>query len=104
MTKYKDDVDETIARAEAIRARPICLNARLSNTSNLFLQVQINGYMCEAMIDNGATNNFIMPLCARKFGLKLKLLRNLGINFVPEFTNECSIVKDVKVDVGELKG
>ena len=60
-TQYEDDVDETIIRVGAIRARPICLNARLNNTSNLFLHVQINGYTCEAMIDNGATHNFITP-------------------------------------------
>ena len=103
-TQYKEDIDETIIRAGAIRARPICLNARLNNTSNLFLQVQINGYTCEAMIDNGATHNFITPVCARKFGLKLQPLRNLAINFVQGFTDTCSIIEDVKVIAGDWKG
>ena len=99
-----DDVDETIIRARAIRAQPTCLNTRPSNTSNLFLQVEINGYTCEAMIDNGATHNFITPICARKFGLKLQPLRNLTINFVQGFTNTCSIIEDVKVEAGDWKG
>ena len=103
-TQYEEDIDETISRAGAIRARPICLNARLNKTSNLFLQVQINGYMCEAMNDNGATHNFITPVCARKFDLKLQPLRNLAINFVQGFTNTCSIIEDVEVEAGDWKG
>ena len=99
-----DDVDETIIQAGAIRAQHIYLNARLSNTSNLFLQVQINGYTCEAMIDNGATHNFITPVCAMNFGLKLQPLSNLADNFVMGFTNTCSIVEDVKVEAGDWKG
>ena len=56
------------------------------------------------MIDNGATHNFITPVCARKFGLKLQPLRNLALNFVQGFTDTCSIIEDVKVIAGDWKG
>ena len=84
--QYEDDIDETIIRARPIRARPTCINARLSNTINIFLQVRINGYTCEAMIDDEEIHNFITLVCARNCGLQPQPLSNLAINFVQGFT------------------
>ena len=67
--QYEEEGEETIAiRAGAATARPTCVTIKLNNTSNLFLNIKINGHSCEAMVDNAATNNFRTNACARKWG------------------------------------
>ena len=67
--QYEEEGEETIAiRAGAATARPTCVTIKLNNTSNLFLNIKINGHSCEAMVDNGATKNFITPKRAMNWG------------------------------------
>ena len=104
LAQYEDNEEEAIVSAGAITTRPTCLTIKLNNTSNLFLNVKINGYSCEAMVDNGATHKFITPACAKRWGLELQPLTNLSINFVQGFTNACALVVDVLIEVEEWMG
>ena len=102
--QYEEEDEEVVVRAGAATAWPICLTVKLNNTSNLFLNIKINGHSCEAMVDNGATDNFITPECARKWGLKLQPLTNLSVSFVQGYTNKCSLTTNVLIESEEWKG
>ena len=56
------------------------------------------------MVDNGATQNFIMHACAKRWGLKLQPLINLSVNFVQGLTNTHALVVDGLIEVEEWKG
>ena len=102
--QYEEEDEEVAVRAGAATTWPTCLTVKLNNTSNLFLNVKINGHSCEAMVDNGATHNFITPECAKKWGLKLQPLTNLSVSFVQGYTNKCSLAANVLIEAGEWKG
>ena len=43
LAQYEDNEEEAIVSAGAITTRPTCLTIKLNNTSNLFLNIKING-------------------------------------------------------------
>ena len=68
------------------------------------MSTKVNGWHCKVMIDNGATNNFITPECARKFGLRTDSTVEIPINFVQGSTSSGQLARNVLVEAGAWKG
>ena len=69
--------DSVTAEAMQVKVTPTCCPVNISCTYNLFMKTKVNGHACKAMIDTGATHNFIFPECAKCFGLVTQPLPNL---------------------------
>ena len=88
----------------AAKVKPLCFVVGVSHIDHLYLAAKINGHACNAMIDSGATHNFITPECVTKFGLKPMPLRDISISFVQGSTNVGFLALDIPMEAEAWKG
>ena len=101
-----DEVDDGVMEvmARAARVKLLCFVVGVSHIDHLYLAARINGHACNAMIDSGATHNFITPECVTKFRLKPMPLRDISISFVQGSTNIGSLALDIPMEAEAWKG
>ena len=87
-----------------VKVTPICFSVNIYHTYNLFIKTKVNGHACKAMIDSGATHNFISPECAKRFGLVTQPLLNLSISFVQGSTKASFLAKNISIEADAWKG
>ena len=88
----------------AAKVKPLCFAVGVSHIDHLYLAAKMNGHACNAMIDSGATHNFITPACVTKFGLKPMPLRDISISFVQGSTNVGFLALDIPMEAEAWKG
>ena len=97
--------DESVtAGAMQVKVTPTSFSVNISHTYNLFIKTKVNGHACKAMIDTGATHNFIFPECAKCFGLVTQPLLNLSINFVQGSIKANFLAKNIPIEADAWKG
>ena len=102
LDEVEDGLMEVAARAAKVK--PLCFVVGVSHIDNLYLATKINGHACDAMIDSGATHNFITPECVTKFGLKPMPLKDISISFVQGSTNVGFLALDIPMEAEAWKG
>ena len=101
LNEVDDGVMEVVVGAEKVK--PLCFVVGVSHIDHLYLATKINGHACNAMIDSGATHNFITPECVTKFRLKPMPLRDISISFVQGSTNIGSLALDIPMEAEAWK-
>ena len=101
-----DEVDDRVIEVMvgATKVKPLCFTVGVPHIDHLYLVAKINGHACNAMIDSGATHNFITHECATKFGLKPMPLNDISISFVQGSTNIGSLALDIPMEAEAWKG
>ena len=102
LNEVDDGVMEVVVGAEKVK--PLCFVVGVSHIDHLYLAARINGHACNAMIDSGATHNFITHECATKFGLKPMPLNDISISFVKASTNVGLLALEIPMEAEAWKG
>lgn len=95
---------EEVPRVDAVQMVTALTHQGSAKRELMFVSVKLNGHEVPAMIDTGATDNFISVDCAKRCGLSLVKVNSRVKAVNSEAQPVAGVAKNVGLDVGGWRG